>query len=561
MPLRLTALLATGALLGLAQPLLLVAAEPAAAADQSGELTAATLQQALTGAQTPSCELATLRTQDSTTALRELYAGAAFAPLWQDATRLQALQHELQQLQDDGLNTADYPQALQAAAVQDLCTELQISSEYLLALEHLSHGRFSQMELEPPWLAPGTEQLSLPALVATASLGLEQPQLAFERVRPALDLYRNLRRAYAALDQQGAERPPFPAGPSLRPGMQDARLPQLAERLRSDGYLPSAYTLPASRPYDDPTLHEAVRRFQADHGLETDGIVGRRTVAALNLDPGQRLQQVRINLERLRWLNARRADYSVLVNSAGGSIRLYRGQQQLWQSRVMTGRPERPTPLLVSRIDRITLNPSWTLPPTIMKEDALPQIRADLGYLATNQLQVLDLAGNPLDPQQVDWSQPERILLRQPPGPANPLGRMVFRFANPLAVFLHDTPAQQLFAKAGRNVSSGCVRVEGAELLADQLWSSLTAGQRAAIDAQLASGETSEVPLSGGPQLILAYWTAEARDDGSLLLLPDPYQRDPALLAAFAQLDGRQERSSASHVGAVEIALPCSTSG
>lgn len=485
-------------------------------------------------------DMASLHSATMEVALTELYVRRDYAPLWQeDAGRLPSLQNELRQLDNDGLWLVDYEYAMQAMQMPDMCQELRLSSYYLMALEHLSRGRLPQQLREPQWQAsasatqgpaeaPSTELVEL-ALANGASVAD-----AFSQARPSLNLYRELRQSYARMDKHAQPFMTIPAGLTIRAGAQDARLALIFQRLLSDGYLPAGSQLPTNY---DATLQQAVRRFQSDHGLETDGIVGAFTLAALNKPPAQRLLQVRINLERLRWLNAQRDDYLLLVNIAGASVRLYRGEEIIWASRVQTGRPSRPTPALISSIDRITLNPSWTMPPTIVKEDALPQIRSNPNYLQEKNLQVLDLQGRPLDPSQLDWSNPTGVMLRQPPGPTNPLGQVVFRLDNPFAIYLHDTPSQDQFAKSSRSVSSGCVRVENAAQLADLLLISASAEQRALLLSLQESDETREVRLQGGPQLIIAYWTAEAGEDGRTVLLQDPYDLDPALMNTFSRIE------------------------
>src|SRR5690606_31738059 len=211
--------------------------------------------------------------------------------------------------------------------------------------------------------------------------------------------------------------------------------------------------------------------------------------------------------------------------------------------------PDRATPMLDSRINRVTLNPSWTIPPTILKEDKLPQIRSNPAYFSERNMQVLDHQGNQLDPAQIDWHNPRGILLRQPPGPDNPLGRMVFRFDNPFAVYLHDTPSQSLFARAVRNVSSGCVRVEQASELADYLFYTLDQQQRERIEQRMTSGRTHEIAVRNGPQVLLTYWTAEALEDGSLRFSPDPSHKHEPLAQeyhrAIAQQRGLQPAPAA----------------
>jgi len=312
---------------------------------------------------------------------------------------------------------------------------------------------------------------------------------------------------------------------------------QIAARLQQEGFMPDAQDSAdaAVQRYND-ALVQAVRLFQANQGLQVDGIIGPQTIRAMNVPPQQRLQQVQLNLERLRWINAQRSDYLLLINIASGHLQLMRGNEQLWQARAQTGRPSRPTPPIVSYINRITLNPSWTVPPTILREDMLPQIRRNPDYLETHSMQILDAQGNLLDPQEINWSNPRGIIVRQPPGPTNPLGQMVFRLPNPFSIYLHDTPSQHLFQQANRNLSSGCVRVEEADGLARYLLAGLTESQRERIAEQLASGQTHQVALANGPQVILAYWTAYADENGRAAYIADSYGLDRALGAAFTGL-------------------------
>jgi L,D-transpeptidase YcbB len=511
--------------------------------------TAKALRDALQRESSSCTGLAVLRSGNMISTLADLYQAQQWQPLWQDPARRAALQRQIRELADDGLEPDKYPQALHAAAPADVCAELHLSSEYLQALEHLRSGRIQPLPHEQPWQAPGAQGTGSPDILALALAGTDDPERAFAQARPQSPLYLALRKAYRDMLGDLPAGAGLPAGTLLRPGMRDARVPLLSAYLRRAAYL-SGQSGPVNDDEYQGELAAAVRRFQTDHGLEPDAVVGPLTMAALNLSPQQRRDQARVNLERLRWLENWRDEHLLLVNIAAGEIMLLRGNEVQWQARVQSGRPQRPTPLLVSRIERITLNPSWTIPPTILREDMLPQLRRDPGYFERLALQALDAQGRQLDQASIDWTRAQGISLRQPPGPANPLGKVVFRFANPMAVFLHDTPSQHLFDRSARTFSSGCVRVEDALGLAGHLWSGLSSAERERIATLLATGETHEVPVSSGPQLILAYWTAQAGPDGRMRLLPDPYRRDPALLAAFAGLD------PAAQVAAMPTAVP-----
>src|SRR5690606_3499341 len=166
---------------------------------------------------------------------------------------------------------------------------------------------------------------------------------------------------------------------------------------------------------------------------------------------------------------------------------------------------------LKSVVTRLTLNPTWTIPPTILREDKLPEIRRDHGFLLKHNLQVLDLAGNPLTAEDIDWDNPGNILLRQDAGPKNPLGRIVIRFPNPYSVYLHDTPSQALISKGPRAFSSGCGRVEQPLLLRDML---LSPADRERTEVLLTTGITHEFRLSKPVPILLTYWTAQVDSQG-----------------------------------------------
>ena len=269
-------------------------------------------------------------------------------------------------------------------------------------------------------------------------------------------------------------------------------------------------------------------------------MVGAATLEALNVSPAQRLAQLRLNLERWRWLARDLQASGVLVNVAAAQLAYYQNFVPVWQTRTQVGRAVRPTPLLKSQITRLTLNPTWTVPPTILREDKLPEIRRDLAFLDKHNLRVLDREGRVLDANAIDWNNPGSIQLRQDAGAHNPLGQVAIRFPNPFSVYLHDTPSQQLFAKAPRAFSSGCVRVEGVDSLLAWL---LSPEELTTVQTRIASGKTQEYRLQQPVPLLIAYWTAEALDNGTLRYAPDIYGFDARLIAALpGALKANRER-------------------
>lgn len=473
--------------------------------------------------------------------LMDFYSRQQFAPAWSAPARLEALLPQLELLADDGLNPAGYQLAslrvfaLQPAGAPDnACRDIFISHVYVQALQHLQHGRLQQAKVEPFWQPPAAEGVVLAApanaaLLSLAVAGLDDLAKTFSQARPALPQYQALRSAYADLRQQPLPSwQPVASGPLLRPDMTDARVPALAQRLFSEGYLTTIDS--DSSQLFGPEQVAALKSFQHSHALQADGVVGAGTLAALNVSPQARREQLRVNLERFRWLGHNLEATGVLINIAAAQLTLYQGGAPVWQTRTQVGRPERPTPLLKSQITRLTLNPTWSVPPTIFREDKLPEIRRDQAFLSQHDMQLFDRNGTLLDAAQVDWSNPGFVQLRQRAGPKNPLGRVALRFANPFSVYLHDTPSQPLFNKAPRAFSSGCVRVEQALHLSEQL---MNADERVRAASLLASGKTYEFRLSSPMPLLLSYWTAEVDSAGQVHYVPDIYQHDAALLAAL----------------------------
>lgn len=464
--------------------------------------------------------------------LKAFYGQRQYAPVWAVTGQLEALLGQLEGLADDGLNPASYRlDSLRAWSQQPAsdCHEIVITHVYLQALQHLLQGRLPQQQIEPRWQPTDSPALAADRVLALALLGLGDLPAAFQQARPALSQYQQLRTVYAQRRQQPlAEWQTLDSGPLLRPDRRDPRVPALAQRLVSEGYLPAQVTLDDDLYGAD--LVAAVKVFQQQHALQADGVVGAATLEALNISPAQRLAQLRLNLERWRWLAQDLQASGVLVNVAAAQLAYYQNFVSVWQARTQVGRAARPTPLLKSQITRLTLNPTWTVPPTILREDKLPEIRRDLAFLDKHNLRVLDREGQLLDANSIDWNNPGSIQLRQDAGAHNPLGQVAIRFPNPFSVYLHDTPSQQLFAKGPRAFSSGCVRVEAVMQLVDLL---LTPAERERVTSLLASGRTHEFRLSTPLPIILAYWTAEVDGAGQLLYAPDIYARDQALLAAL----------------------------
>ncbi len=355
-------------------------------------------------------------------------------------------------------------------------------------------------------------------------------EAALKKLRPSDPQYYQLRQmlaGYRALAARGGWNR-IPAGPSLKPGMNDARVKAMRDNLKARGYS----GIDGGTAYD-PGLVAVVKHFQKRHGLEPDGIAGKGTIDAMNVSAQARVQQIIVNMERWRWLPADLGQRFVFVNQAGFELFLNVGGKTIDRRRVIVGKPFHETPMFSNQIAYAEFNPTWTVTPAIAVNEFLPKLRKDPGYLARNNYVLYGGwgAGAPvIDPYSVNWaavtgkSFPYKIV--QQAGPNNALGVVKFMFPNPFNVYLHDTPSRQLFAETGRAFSHGCIRVEKPVEFANKLFGldgSLTPAQ---IKALIDAGKTKAVNLKSKVPVHLTYFTTWVDDDGAPYFFPDIYGRD-----------------------------------
>jgi len=313
--------------------------------------------------------------------------------------------------------------------------------------------------------------------------------------------------------------------------MKDARITILRNRLHVTGDMPAENM---ESDLFDSTVEEGVKHFQQRHGLDDDGIVGKGTLAALNVSVADRIDQIRVNLERARWILHDLPEEFVVADIAGFYVKYYRGGDIVWEGRAQVGKPYRKTPVFRDQIRYLEFNPTWTVPPTILKKDVLPAIKRDPDYLAKKNMRVLDGKGKPVDAAAIDWSQYLEksfpYLIRQEPGPGNALGRIKFMFPNKHLVYLHDTPSKGLFEQSARAFSSGCIRVENPFGFAERLLENTPGWDRSRIMREVDTAKTSRVNLAEPVTVMLLYWTVAVDAAGTVIFKDDIYQRDAAVL-------------------------------
>ncbi len=481
----------------------------------------------------------------------QVYERRGFRAAWNDPTRGQALLGLVEGSSDHGLDPADYhleslramvaalPAERSADPGQRADREIVFSDALIRLAYHLHFGKVDPRELFPSWNLSRSLGAIDPSAAVEAILVAPDLRAAVERYAPHLAIYIHLQqglarhRAIAARGGWGS----IPSGPALKPGTRDRRVAALRRRLHAAGDLP-ARTSQAPEHFD-AALVAAVERFQRRHGLAVDGIAGRSTIDALNVPVGRRIDQIRVNLERLRWVAQEIGGDFLLVDIAGFEAHLVIDRRRAWWSRVVVGRPYRGTPTFRATLRYLVLNPTWTVPPTMLREDVLPEVAKDPRWLTRNRMSVIDRGGRRVDPAGIDWrrypAEPFPYQIVQAPGATNPLGEIKLMLPNPHAIYLHDTPTKALFEKTERAFSSGCIRVEKPLELAALLLDDPERWSVDALRAAIALGETRTVTVSRQVPVLLLYFTATADEEGTVFFRPDLYERDPQVLAALAR--------------------------
>jgi len=391
--------------------------------------------------------------------------------------------------------------------------DLLLTDAALAYARAMNDGRFDLARIEddvdfPPSPGPGAVAQLKGALARgdaaswLASLPPKQPEYA--RLMEALAKYR-------ALAAQGGWPVLQHAGPSLRPGEHSPLVPLLKRRLAAEGDLAAA---------DDDLFFgaaavDALKHFQSRNGLDVDGVLGKKSLAALNISAAERVAQIEANLERWRAFAHAIPPTRIEVNAAAASAALIVDGERVLAMRAIVGEKKTPTPILVSEVKTIVINPPWVVPESIIRKEILPALARRPDYLEKNRMRWID--GQ----------------LVQEPGEKNSLGRIKFEFANPFHVYLHDTPYRSLFARDERARSHGCVRLEKPVDLAEWLLERDPAWPRERIEQTIADGATLRIPLRNSIPVIIAYWTSFVDADGTVEFRNDIYGRDIRLLAAL----------------------------
>ncbi|MFW2404485.1 MAG: L,D-transpeptidase family protein [Gammaproteobacteria bacterium] len=477
----------------------------------------------------------------------DFYARRDMKPAWTRPEQVDELVALLKNAGDEGLLPSDYLldeiEALRAeiadsgspVAAGDL--DILLTGALTRYGYHLALGKVDNRKLDPninfrreisDGEAPAvTIQQAIDASSLRAFFATEIPRgPVYRRLREILVEYQNIAAAGAWTQ--------VPDGPTLHEGDSGPRVAALRRRLTESNDLTDAAS--AARDTFDDTLQAGVRSFQERHALDTDGAVGPATLAAINVPIETRIEQLRLALERLRWIRSDIVEEFVVVNIAGFRVMFWKDNGVAWERRAMVGKAYRQTPVFRGDIRYLEMNPTWTIPPGILRNDTLPAIKRDPNYLAERNISVIDRDGRKVDPSSVDWTQYTRgvpYTLRQEPGPNNALGRVKFIFPNEHFVFLHDTPSRYLFDRSERAFSSGCIRIEKPFELAELLLDDPGKWNQETLQAVIDGAQTQRVLLDEPMPVLIVYLTASVERDGRPRFLKDIYSRDAKLLEAL----------------------------
>ena len=490
-------------------------------------------------------------------AVRRFYATHAYQPVWVNSReplpRASSLVRAVLNAAQDGLEPANYItpaiQALFLAKDEFGLAKLEaaLTWAFVELASDLASGRTVPSEVDPETFVH-PHDIDPAQVMADAATAFDvQPVLT--RLAPQTDAYRNLKMAlarYREIRRLGGWTE-FSNGKILRPGMRGPRIAELRRILAERGE-----DIDPDNDHYDLTLVSAVKDFQRRHGLTPDGAFGPTSRSALNQSVDERIEQIVINMERLRWMPDHLGERHAFVNLADFRLEIVFGKEVVYETRVVVGSDADRTPVFSDRMTYLVINPYWNIPPSIAKKEMLPQLRADPYSLLPKGIRVFaSWAGTApeLDPGEVDWHavDPRRFpyKLRQDAGGGNALGRVKFMFPNKFNIYLHDTPSKSLFNRTVRTFSHGCIRVEDPFRLAKLLLSDDPRWTPERFDQAIADGKRRSVSLPRAVNVHLTYLTAWVDRKGVIQFRDDVYKRDVSLTAA---IDASRRRPAAQAV-------------
>lgn len=488
-------------------------------------------------------------TSFSSNVIPTYYEKLGYKTAWTNKGNIDDLFLLIYEMENEGLNPEDYHlkklarlrNIMNANLVTDpnlrIQYDLMLSDALLRIIYHLIFGKVDPEQLHSSWnIYRDIEDTNPLHLFKSA---IESPNLYnfitnlivkdhfLVVLRDALKRYRKI-----ALEGGWDT---IAKGPTIEAGMKDERVIEVRKHLiqtKDLSIMPQDNSKYQSNDIYDTLLLEAVKRFQKRQGIFDDGKIGKKTIKALNVSVEERIRQIIVNLERGRWIYRNIEKEYILVNIAAFQARLVRNGKVIWKSRTQVGTKFRRTPVFKANLEYLEFNPTWTVPPTILEEDLLPEIKKDSTYLTKKDMVLLSPSGKIISPSTVDWHSTNvnnfPYSIRQNPGSYNALGLVKFMFPNRYLVFIHDTPSKTLFEKEKRTFSSGCIRIEQPIKLAELVLNDTIKWNRKRIQEVISTKKTKVVHLSKSIPVLLIYTTAFPSNEKDTIISfrDDIYQRD-----------------------------------
>lgn len=521
---------------------------------------AATVDQVLVTAQHPGLTWSAI--PDVAPALKTAYDDEPDRLIWFDGARpvatLDRTVAALAAAGEHGLNAADYDAARlreqwtrltsgAASGAERTLFDVAVSVGVARMLKAVHLGRVDPATMlwgydvaaKPFDLVARVREARDAGLAATLD-ALEPPVVHYKRARATLAAYRAL-----AAAREPALVPAVSRGNKVAPGAAWAGVPQLAARLRAFGDLPAAADVDTSSaaPLLTGALVDGLKGFQRRHGLEADGVIGPGTVRALNVSIAARARQVELSMERMRWLPTLSERPNVFVNVA--LFRMWAtdpvtGAEPLRMNVVVGESLDHRTPLFVEQMEYVIFRPYWNPPRGITVKEIVPKAQRDPTYFAQENLEIVASGADqapalPPNAENLAKVMAGRLFVRQKPGPRNSLGLAKFIFPNAEDVYMHGTPAQSLFARARRDLSHGCIRLEDPARFAEWVLRDQPEWTRARIDAAMKGERPTRVNLKEKLTVVIFYATVHVNSESVVSFVDDIYGHDRALDAALAQ--------------------------
>ena len=465
--------------------------------------------------------------------LKEFYLASGYKSVWQSKKDRKNILVQLSNSDEEGLNSANYNviklQKFEKkyASLKDnerASYDILLTHSFQKYISHLTNGQFNPRNFYKDW------DLKENAININETIGmmLKRDSLAYkiERLKPNHIVYKSLKKALKIINSYPKD---------------DFTAIQIANKIVLNDTNPSVIDIKKRliywkdmKPKDslssiyDSETNEAMREFQTRHGLAADGVIGKGTIAALNFSKRNRKEQILANLERWKWFPKDMGKEYMIVNIPDYKLVLVKDNDTMRTHKVIVGRDKRPTPVLSSRLSNVILNPTWTVPPTILREDVIPSISRNRNYLAQTNIKVYDSNGNEVSANNWQLSKAKGYRYVQTPGTFNSLGMVKFSFPNRFSVYLHDTNHRDFFGKQKRSLSSGCVRVQNPLELAEYLLNDEDNWKLEKITEVLKSDKTKYIKIKNEVGVHILYWTAWS-EKNTLIFRDDIYNLDADL--------------------------------